>query len=80
MVYADFISRQCQAGMRFKKVREINQKSIICGVKEYANIWNNHALGEKFLKFGMVLGMGRCALAVFSKSIARKMGVTSGDL
>ena len=48
--------------MRFKKV--------------YANIWSNRALGEKFLKFGMVLGMG----GVFSKSIANKMGVTCGAL
>ena len=42
----------------------------------YSNIWNIRALGDKFLKFGMVLGMG----SVFSKSIANKMCVTSGDL
>ena len=44
--------------------------------EEYANIWNNRALGDKFLKFGMVLGMG----TVFSKSIGNNMGVTSDDL
>ena len=44
--------------------------------EEYANIWwNNRALGNKFLKFGMVLGMG----IVFLKSISNKMGVSSGD-
>ena len=57
--------------MRFKKV----PKSIFSG-ERIRNIWNNRALGDKFLKFGMVLGMG----SVFSKSIANKMGVTSGDL
>ena len=36
-------------------------------------IQNNRTLGDKFLKFGMVLGMG----GVFSKFIANKMGVTS---
>ena len=40
--------------------------------EEYPNIWNNRALGDKFLKSGMLLGMG----IVFSKSIANKMGVT----
>ena len=39
-------------------------------------IRNNRALGDKFLKFCMVLGM----CSVFSKYIANKMGVTSGDL
>ena len=39
-------------------------------------IQNNRALGDKFLKFDMVLGMG----IVFSKSIGNKMGVTSADL
>ena len=39
-------------------------------------IQNNRALGDKFLKFDMVLGMG----SVFSKSIANKMGMTSADL
>ena len=54
-------------------MQQINN-SIIAG-KEYANIWDNRALGDKFLKFGMMLGTG----IVFSKSIANKMGVTSGD-
>ena len=45
--------------------------------EEYANIcWNNRELGDKFLKFGMVLGMG----IVFPKSISNKTGVSSGDL
>ena len=35
--------------------------------EEDPNIWNNRALDDKFLKFGMVLGMG----IVFSKSIAK---------
>ena len=39
-------------------------------------VLNNRALGDKFLKFDMVLAMG----SVFSKSMASKMGVTSGDL
>ena len=26
--------------------------------EECPNIWNNGALGDKFLKFGMVLGIG----------------------
>ena len=38
--------------------------------EEYANIWNNRALGDKYLKFSVVLGMG----SVLS------MGVISGDL
>ena len=49
---------------------------LIIAEEEYPNIWNNRALGDKFFKFTMVLGMG----IVFSKSIANKMGVTSGDL
>ena len=44
--------------------------------EENPNIWNNRALGDKFVKFGMVLGMG----IVFSKSIANKMGATSDEL
>ena len=39
-------------------------------------IHHNHALGDKFLKFGMVLLMG----SVCSKSIANEMSLTSGDL
>ena len=39
-------------------------------------IHNNCALGDKFLTFCMVLSMG----SVFSKSIANKIGVNSGDL
>ena len=47
-----------------------------CCVSSGEGIHNNRALGDKFLKFCMVLGMG----SVFSKSIANKMGVTSGAL
>ena len=39
-------------------------------------IHNNRALGDKIVKFCMLLGMG----SVFSKFSANKMGVTSGDL
>ena len=39
-------------------------------------VLNNRALGDKFLKFAMVLAMG----SVFSESMASKMGETSGDL
>ena len=39
-------------------------------------IQNNRALGDKFLKFGMMLGMG----SVFSKFIANKMDVTSMEV
>ena len=83
LVYADFISLQCQAGNFFKSLEKCVLKkyvkftrNLLLAGGEYANIWNNRALGDKFLKFGMVLGMG----SVFSKSIANKMGVTSGDL
>ena len=43
---------------------------------EIPQYWNNRALGDMLLKSGMVLGMG----IAFSKSIANKMCVTSGDL
>ena len=33
------------------------RKHVVAG-EEWVNIWNNRALGDKFLKFGMVFGMG----------------------
>ena len=44
--------------------------------EEYSNIWNSRALGDKFLKFGMVLGKG----IVFSKSIVRPLVTSRGQI
>ena len=44
--------------------------------EEYADILNNRALGDKFLKFGMVLDI----YVKFSNSFANKSNVSFGDL
>ena len=42
----------------------------------WVRIWDNRALGDKFLKFGMMLDMGMRV----SKTIANKMTLTYFDL
>ena len=58
-----------------KKYVKFTRNRLLAG-EEYANIWNNRALGDQVFEIWHGVGMG----SVFSKSIANKMGVTSGDL
>ena len=41
--------------------------------EEYPNIWNNRALNDKFLKFGMVLGMGIVFFKIHRKQNGRDL-------